>query len=174
MQWQVLRGDLGGTRWLLDRGADPNEHGRFGETAIHQAVMFRNTAMLELLPDHGGDPRPEAAFSPHPAAASRPENRSAGPQVQRYPHRSADHQPRQAPYPGSHILRAGFPDARQVPPPAPDRASPDQPSWRREAGRSGRMLKKKKPSGTCAWSFAFGRHPKGLARCRSGPQGGGA
>ena len=52
--------DHDGVQWLLEHGADPNRVSRWGRTALHQALLRDNAlAILELLLDHGADPRVE-------------------------------------------------------------------------------------------------------------------
>ena len=50
--------DHDGIRFLLEHGADPNRVSRWGRTALHQALLRDNALpILELLLDHGADPR---------------------------------------------------------------------------------------------------------------------
>jgi ankyrin repeat protein len=49
--------DLGGVRWLLVHGADPNAVSAWGDRALHHALARDNAlSMLELLLDFGADP----------------------------------------------------------------------------------------------------------------------
>lgn len=74
--------DLKGVRLLLERGADPNRLTQWGKTALHNALLSDNAIeIIELLLDHGADPRipgtrPEvarsaASLSPASIAARR-------------------------------------------------------------------------------------------------------
>jgi ankyrin repeat protein len=52
--------DHDGVQWLLEHGADPNRASRWGQTAFHQALRRDNALpIIELLLDHGADPRVE-------------------------------------------------------------------------------------------------------------------
>jgi ankyrin repeat protein len=52
--------DHDGVRFLLEHGADSNRVSRWGRTALHQALIRDNALpILELLLDHGADPRAE-------------------------------------------------------------------------------------------------------------------
>lgn len=61
--------DLKGVRLLLERGANPNRLTQWGKTALHNALLSDNAIeIIELLLDHGADPRvkgtrPEVARS---------------------------------------------------------------------------------------------------------------
>ncbi len=49
--------DQKGIRFLLEHGADPNHRGRWGRSALHQALLRDNDLkIIELLLDHGADP----------------------------------------------------------------------------------------------------------------------
>jgi hypothetical protein len=49
--------DLGGLRWLLDNGADPNALSAWGDRALHHALARDNALpLLVALLDAGGDP----------------------------------------------------------------------------------------------------------------------
>ena len=53
------RGDAGAVRWLLDRGADPNErwgHWDAGVTPLHLAAAQGHADVVRALLDAGGDP----------------------------------------------------------------------------------------------------------------------
>ena len=52
----VRSGDIQNVRELLDRGADPNSRGRFGNTALIVAAWNGLTEIVELLLDRGADP----------------------------------------------------------------------------------------------------------------------
>lgn len=61
--------DYEGIKWLLERGIDPNRTSRWGKTALHNAVLSDNhMAIIDLLLDHGADPRLVAT---HPDRSSR-------------------------------------------------------------------------------------------------------
>ena len=54
------RGDLDGLRWLLDRGADPNErwpHWNAVVTPLHLAILGDHIDALRLLLERGADPK---------------------------------------------------------------------------------------------------------------------
>jgi ankyrin repeat protein len=54
--------DLGGVRWLLAHGADPNAESAWGHRALHHAVgRGSRLAMFEALLDSGADPALRAA-----------------------------------------------------------------------------------------------------------------
>ncbi|HJU64540.1 MAG TPA: ankyrin repeat domain-containing protein [Gemmatimonadaceae bacterium] len=49
--------DYEGIKYLLEHGADPNRHTRWGKTAFHNAVLSDNwIGILELMLDNGADP----------------------------------------------------------------------------------------------------------------------
>jgi ankyrin repeat protein len=49
--------DREGVSYLLRRGADPNLVGRWGRSALHQAILRNNSLeIIELLLEHGADP----------------------------------------------------------------------------------------------------------------------
>jgi ankyrin repeat protein len=54
--------DYDGIKWLLERGVSPNRTTAFGKTALHNAVLSDNgLPIVELLLDHGADPRAPVA-----------------------------------------------------------------------------------------------------------------
>ena len=49
--------DLGGVRWLLDHGGDPNAVSGWGDRALHHALARDNALpLIEALLEHGADP----------------------------------------------------------------------------------------------------------------------
>jgi ankyrin repeat protein len=49
--------DLGGVRWLLDQGVDPNALSAWGDRALHHALARDNAlGLLDTLLDYGADP----------------------------------------------------------------------------------------------------------------------
>jgi ankyrin repeat protein len=59
--------DYEGIKFLLEHGADPNRHTRWGNTALHNSVVSDNDLVIvKLLLDHGADPK----LSPSGAAAA--------------------------------------------------------------------------------------------------------
>lgn len=49
--------DLGGVRWLLEHGADPNALSAWGDRALHHSLARDNSLpLIEALLDSGGDP----------------------------------------------------------------------------------------------------------------------
>lgn len=56
--------DYEGTKWLLERGIDPNRMTRWGKTALHNAVLRDNhISIIDALLEHGADP---TLLSAHP------------------------------------------------------------------------------------------------------------
>jgi ankyrin repeat protein len=50
--------DVAGATWLLEHEADPNRVTRWHRTSLHQAILRDNSIeMIEVLLDHGADPR---------------------------------------------------------------------------------------------------------------------
>jgi ankyrin repeat protein len=68
--------DYEGIKWLLEQGIDPNRTGRWGKTALHNAVLSDNRLeIIEALMDHGADP---TILASHPGrGVSRAESKSA-------------------------------------------------------------------------------------------------
>lgn len=65
--------DLEGIRWLLENGADPNAMGRYGKSALHNAILSDNSlAIVEAFLDHGGDPTLIATQSDRARGGSPP------------------------------------------------------------------------------------------------------
>ena len=56
----IHKNQAGTARALLAGGADVNARGRSGETALMMAAGYGYTPIVELLLDHGADPRAEA------------------------------------------------------------------------------------------------------------------
>jgi ankyrin repeat protein len=49
--------DYEGIKWLLEQNVDPNRTGRWGKTALHNAVLSDNALeIIEVLLDHAADP----------------------------------------------------------------------------------------------------------------------
>lgn len=60
--------DYEGIKWLLEQQVDPNRTGRWGKTALHNAVLSDNDLeIIEVLLDHGADP---ALIARHPNRSS--------------------------------------------------------------------------------------------------------
>lgn len=64
----VRWGQFAPARWLLERGADPNQPDDEGFTALHQAASRGNLAMWETLLAAGGDPQRAARDGTTPYA----------------------------------------------------------------------------------------------------------
>lgn len=64
-------GHLDVSRWLLEKGADPNFRGYLGGTVLHWAEFSANAELAELVREHGGDDRLEDfEFKANPKAFS--------------------------------------------------------------------------------------------------------
>ena len=64
--------DRDGMQYLLEKGADPNRMSRWGRTALHQAILRDNElATIEMLLDHGADPKIEFEGRSSVALAAR-------------------------------------------------------------------------------------------------------
>jgi ankyrin repeat protein len=60
--------DYEGIKWLLEQEVDPNRMGRWGKTALHNAVLSDNDLeIIEVLMDHGADP---TLIARHPSRSS--------------------------------------------------------------------------------------------------------
>jgi ankyrin repeat protein len=60
--------DYEGIKWLLEQEVDPNRMGRWGKTALHNAVLSDNDLeIIEMLLDHGADP---TLIARHPSRSS--------------------------------------------------------------------------------------------------------
>lgn len=57
------QGNLADTRYLLEKGVNPNEQLKFGHTPMHSAAWRGHTDLVRLMIDHGGDPNRRHARS---------------------------------------------------------------------------------------------------------------
>ncbi|HEX8523180.1 MAG TPA: ankyrin repeat domain-containing protein [Tepidisphaeraceae bacterium] len=60
LDYQMHFGFTRGAKWLLEHGADANQLGKWGDSAMHSAVRHGvKDATMKLLLEHGGDPAVE-------------------------------------------------------------------------------------------------------------------